>query len=529
MQEPQPSPSAAFGAQGGAAASPEALIARHRAEIDQRLEEGLRGIERSATALMREIASEVWRTAGGDKDEIRGTILDDLSHDEAIRSLIAHADERFQSLAVRTGKLEEQIAAISDSIRSTNDRLAQGVAVLAKLGAGGGGSEEASALRQQLAVVTRQVAAALQTLGERDQAIVETVRTRIREHGELITQETTRISKAMEAYVQHGVQAVGQLAGSVETQIATIAERDRELEERVLGAIGEQMRQLAEQLQLMYERMAIDTASLSESITSIGQRTEERSRAVGEYLHLLSDRIAVAQRETTTGIGQMVDQRVMGLAHMVRSDSEALRGEIARVAGEQDERIEAAIDRAIAARLDQAVARLESRFEETLMRLDARSDAAAAAMDLRWETAASAMDARLGGLSETLDDRITQLARLIRADNETLAQQIVADQDASKQALRAMKELQAQLPSEVIHLFEQRFASLAESIERSNEMLAKRIDRMGDQMGERQGNDIQVVIDRMGDAMHALASLGRTQETSGPAQAALSDPRIDLE
>jgi len=48
-------------------------------------------------------------------------------------------------------------------------------------------------------------------------------------------------------------------------------------------------------------------------------------------------------------------------------------------------------------------------------------------------------------------------------------------------------------------------------------------------MGERQGNDIQVVIDRMGDAMHALASLGRTQETSGPAQAALSDPRIDLE
>ena len=79
-----------------------------------------------------------------------------------------------------------------------------------------------------------------------------------------------------------------------------------------------------------------------------------------------------------------------------------------------------------------------------------------------------------------------------------------------------MKELQANLPAEVIEMVEQRFASLAESIERSNEMLAKRIDRMGEKIGERYDNDIQVVVDRMGDAMHALASLGRPEAPAAP-------------
>jgi hypothetical protein len=90
-----------------------------------------------------------------------------------------------------------------------------------------------------------------------------------------------------------------------------------------------------------------------------------------------------------------------------------------------------------------------------------------------------------------------------------------------------MKELQANLPTEVIGMVEQRFASLAESIERSNEMLAKRIDRMGAAIGERYDNDIQVVIDRMGDAMHALASLGRPGAQASATRAA--EPRIELE
>jgi hypothetical protein len=75
-------------------------------------------------------------------------------------------------------------------------------------------------------------------------------------------------------------------------------------------------------------------------------------------------------------------------------------------------------------------------------------------------------------------------------------------------------------------MVEQRFASLAESIERSNEMLSKRIDKMAEKIGDRYDNDIQVVVDRMGDAMHALANVGRTGAAPSPRGA---EPRLELE
>ena len=517
-------------------ASPEAMIASFRADVERRLEEGLQAIQQSAIALMREIASEVWRTAGGDKDDIRETILEELSRDQAIRALVTHTDERFQALAVRAARLEESIGTVAESVRTVSEQLADGVALLAKMGSTDGRiSDDASALRAQLAEVTEQVAAALGQLADRDQAIVDAVRTRIREHGELITQETARISGAMEGYVQHGVQAIGQLAGSMQGQVDVIADRDRELEERVTKLFSEQMRLLAEQLQLMYERMAIDTTSLGEQITHMGERTEERTRSIGEYLHLLNDRIGVASRESAGEVSRVVDARVMGLARMVRSDAEALRAELARVAAEQEATIAGTLEEretAVARMLDDRFAYVSdtvaeavaARSEETGARLEARWDEQARLVEARMSESSTELRDQLSSMTDALDGKITGLARLIRSDNETLAQQLVADQEASKQALRATKELQAALPNEVIEMVEQRFASLAESIERSNEMLAKRIDRMAETIGARHETDIQVVVDRMGDAMHALASLGRP-----PGGVETSDPRIELD
>jgi hypothetical protein len=50
-------------------------------------------------------------------------------------------------------------------------------------------------------------------------------------------------------------------------------------------------------------------------------------------------------------------------------------------------------------------------------------------------------------------------------------------------------------------------------------MLERKVDEMAARIGKRQDNEIQIVIDRMGDAMHALASLGRPQR----------EDRIELE
>lgn len=566
------------------------LMGAYQGTIQRQLEEGLSEIRRTANSLMHEIASEVWRAAGGDKDEVRSRILQELSRDQAIRSLIAHSDDRFQALSVRTARVEETLNMVAESLRGARDRLASSIEDLPTPGS----AEDAAMLRAQLAEVTRQVGEALGTLAERDQAIVDAVRVRVREHGELITQETTRIAHAMEGYVQHGVEAIGQLAGAMEAQVQTFGIREEEIAGRVGQAVEQQMTLLGEQLQLMYERLAIDTTAITDYVTVFAERGDEHVRSVGEYLHLLHDRVDVVTRDAVAELNHTLEERVMGLARMVRSDAEALQAELGRTTEAQDERLAQMLENvsdAVAAgatrivdelgskmreqteevvrsRIDEAVTRLEAHGDERSRTIDGQMDQALGAMDRNMirmtdvveghlerlegtvaERAARAVDVSLGerfddvlarlhaatgtleghrgemgrAVGESVDERMSSLARLIRSDNETLAQQIVADQEASKQALRAMKELQANLPAEVTEMVEQRFASLAESIERSNEFLTTRIDRMAEKLGERYDSDIKVVVDRMGDAMHALASLGR------PEDAAPDPTRIDLE
>jgi hypothetical protein len=312
-----------------------------------------------------------------------------------------------------------------------------------------------------------------------------------------------------------------------------------------------------------------------------------------ESVTFLGDRMGVETRERLEEMNRAFEAKVIGLANLVRSDSEALRREMVTTAEAHDGAIARMLDErltpvtetladsvaaSIEAKLDGSMAALAARTDEQAQLIDARTSETVSAIDRNLIRMVDALDEhfeRLGAgvgdraagaaelaigarfddvlarlhaaasvierenaetrgaieqtwshLDETrsaLDTRFVALAKLVRSDSETLAGQIVADQDVTKQALRAMKELQASLPSEVIQMVEERFGSLAESIERSNEMLAARIDRMADTIGQRQNDDIQVVIDRMGDAMHALASLGKEPGSRG------SGSRIEID
>ena len=524
----------------------EDVIAAYQGQIQRQLDDGLRAIRDTANTLMHEVAAEVWRTAAGDKHEVGDTILKELARDQAIRSLIAHSDERFQALAARTGRLEDTLNALNDGVRAAREQIEEATGVLASSPGAPPGSASTAQVRAELSQVTKQVASAFEALAERDRAIVETVNARIREHGDMIAKETTRISAAMESYVQHGVVAMGQLAGSTDTQVHSITTRDEHISDRVQATLDDRMAGLAEQLQLMYDRMASGTIALHEEML------------------FLSDRIGVDARETTQEIGRSVDSRARALAQLVRSDSEALRQELVRLTEAHDEQLARMLDgrlghvadaltrtastmaaevtgrirdemsQAIRLRLDETAARMEALAEDQSRLIDARMHEAVTAIDrnvVRLTDSVEGQFERMGRtagkeaaaeLAQVMDARIAGLAKLVRSDNEMLAEQIVADQEASKQSLRAMKELQASLPAEVVGMVEERLASLAESIERSNEMLLSRLDRMAERVGEQPGDEIQIVLDRMGDAMHALASLGK------PA-AQPSEPRIALE
>jgi hypothetical protein len=556
-----------------AAERAEAVIASYQEMIQEQLDEGLRSIQHAANTLMHDIAAEVWRSAGGDRDAVGSSILQELARDQAIRGLIAHSDERFQALAARTGRLEDTMNLLAESIRAAREQIERSAEAMAGAPASPLGVGQ---LRAQLEEVTRQVATAFRTLADRDQAIVETVQEQIREHGELITRETGRISQAMEAYVQQGVQAMGQLAGSADSSVEEFAHREEEVSGRVGELVDRQMSELGEQLQLLYDRTAIAVTSLHELVSSLGDRMSIESRKAGSEMREAvmgatreqgeetRETVFDAARVAATAINRTIEQRVTGLAELVRSDSEAIRDELVRRTAEVDERVAAILDERLAGAtdrtlevIDRNMIRMVDSLETHFERLSGQvSERAATSVDLAigarfddvlarlhesaavierggsevsgvlderfsaWDERFVSLDGRLSAWDEkfaSLDGRFTALAKLTRSDSEAIASQILADQEVTKQALRAMKELQASLPSEVIQMVEQRFASLAESIERSNEMLAHRIDRMAESLGQRQNDDIQIVIDRMGDAMHALASLGKGDPRGGPA------------
>ena len=219
--EPTPAPPSTAGLTPSAAERTELVRAAYQEMIQNQLDEGLRSIQHAANSLMHEIAGEVWRSAGGDKEAVASTILKELSRDQAIRALIAHSDERFQALASRTGRLEDTMNMLAESVRSAREQISRSADALAE--SGGGSPLGVGQIRAQIDEVSRQVAAAFKTLADRDQEIVETLQVRIREHGELITQETARISLAMQEYVSQGVEAMGRLAGSANSSLQAMS------------------------------------------------------------------------------------------------------------------------------------------------------------------------------------------------------------------------------------------------------------------------------------------------------------------
>jgi hypothetical protein len=88
----------------------EALIAASQAAITARLEEGLRAINQSAARLMRQVAAEVWRAAGPDaRKNLQTGVIGGLARDDALRGVLSHMDERYQTLHVEIARMEEAL------------------------------------------------------------------------------------------------------------------------------------------------------------------------------------------------------------------------------------------------------------------------------------------------------------------------------------------------------------------------------------------------------------------------------------
>jgi hypothetical protein len=458
--------------------------------VDDRLDEGIQAIEEQATGLMREIAAEMWRASAADVRPEQERIVSLLSRDQAIKSLVASSDERFQALALRTARLEDALGELAETGRSIRGAIERSTASIREIAESPGLEGIVDPLRAQVEEVERQILSTFERLDEHDHALAERLERMAEEH-------------------------------------AAVARDDDSVTERV--------RPLEEQLDVLYERVGIQGRSMQELQGALERLVEARTYGLAQLI-----------RSDSQVLRRLIDERAESRDSALRSSIEDRISELARVTEEQVAAltlgISAAIERNFARLIDGVAADLGSVAETVAQRA---ADAADVAVSSAFDRTIQRLDASISSIGEVgrthegspgeveqrmakhVDDRVSAIARLIRSDNRVLASKMAAspatdgDADTTKRTLRAVKELQASLAGDV----ERRFSSMAEQLHRETqstaeamvklaEVMGDRLDRLSVKIDEGYGNDLQIVIDRMSDAIQAMGR-GRRQGSGG--------------
>jgi hypothetical protein len=495
------------------------ISASLRRSIDGQLEEGLRALEEQATDLMREIAAEIWRASGNDMRPEQERIVSLLSRDQTIKTLIASNDERYQSLALRSARVEDAVNEVAEHGRTSRDAVEASLIAIREI-ADSPTLHGVEGVRSQLEQVEHHIAAALATMQDRDRAIVQTVTQQVQAHGQLLAEETAKVIGAIDAYVQTGAEAMGTLSQRVEEHAEALAEHDGTISQTVADRVATELAPVAEQLEMLAEQVGMHG------------RDQEQVRGA---------------------IERLVEARIMGVAQLIRADSEALRQLIEERTDVQVETIRETVDwrmAAFAERIDEKLGSIATEVASSVNETVASSvnETVASSLSSVGETVAR-MNAGVGsidGFDEMLaegqaaveerlrahiDDRMTAIARLIRSDNQALAsavreQQPITpseplDAELVRQTLRAIKELQAGLAEDVQTRVDANLRSISDQLHKETqsttesmvkvaEVLGEKIDRLSVRVDEGVGNDMQVVIDRMTDAIQAMSATRRS-------------------
>ena len=330
----------------------------------------------------------------------------------------------------------------------------------------------------------------------------------------------------MQSYVQGGAEAIGRLAQRIEEHAKLFVLQDHTITQHVIEAVNITGDDVMGQLELIKEKVGLHG------------RDQEQLQAA---------------------IERMIDARMRGLAELVRSDSMALQKLVEErmaapsfVMGEDGQLAfdEASLTRSIDQRMGALAQVVEERMdllERTIAeQVLALSNATAASMERNLERMAAAAGA-VDGLDEMVaegqqafEERHAEPHR--RADGADRAAGALGQPGAGRQGralndgrhrqtetldaellrsvLRSIKELQAGMASDMLGTIDVRFQQVADQLHREGqeqaesmlkvaEVLGQKIDRLSVRVDEGVGNDLQIVVDRMSDAIRAMSGVRR--------------------
>ena len=194
---------------------------------------------------------------------------------------------------------------------------------------------------------------------------------------------------------------------------------------------------------------------------------------VAEQLEMLSEKVGLHgrdQEQVRAAIERLVEARIMGVAQLIRADSEALRSLI-------EERTEVQAD-PIRETVDWRLAAFAERMDEKLGRASPREGPAAIEERLRAH----------------IDDRMTVDRQLIRSDNQALASAIreqeitpsePLDAELVRQTLRAIKELQAGLADDVQSSVDTQMRSISDQLHKETQSTTESMVKVAEVLGEK--------------------------------------------
>lgn len=448
-------------------------MAEYQRAVEERVEEGMRQIQQTAVGLMHEIAAEMWRASGSDTSDTQTRILNFISRDQAIKSLIQHSDERYQALSARTNRLEDALTGLAESTRALKEVMGRGAQSLHEAAASPA-LHGVEAIRSQLEQVEMHIAAAFEHISERDRALLETITARVKENGELVTQEAARTVEALQAYVKDGVDAMGRLAQRSEDNVDTIKQiaetQAQELRAGVEGSVA---------------TLRVGVEGTVESLQTGVEGTVESLRTG------LQEQVDALRSEVEARAGTIEDHVLS-----VREHDQGMADRIILNFNEKAEEIRQRTADALATHETWVLRTLDvsmSGFGQSLEAQGARDDERAAAQEARADERAAAREARNEELLErqadrtrdsvvllanevnrTMDARIHGLGQLVRSDSETLRRALVAAAEGHDHALtRALDEQLGQVTAAV--------GQVTETIEHSSSrLLDEAIRRIGD-------------------------------------------------
>ena len=317
-----------------------------------------------------------------------------LSRDQAIRSLITSSDERFQTLAVRTARLEDHLGDLAESERRTREAMEASATAIRDI-AGSPTLHGVDIVRTQLEQVELHIAEAFAHMDERDRHLTETVLNQVRDHGELIANETTRVVEAMQAYVQGGAEAVGRLAQRIEEHAQLFITQDHNITEHVREAVEEQTQELAGLLAMVHEKVGLHGREQEEMRSRVEHLIEARVRGLAELIRSDSNalRELIESRPETvtvdgsavdeTAVTRLIDDRLVAMGTLMQERMAALERtigeEVLALSTAMNASVERNLDRMVTAAgsvdgLDEMVAETQGAFQEQIDRPPGRPD-----------------------------------------------------------------------------------------------------------------------------------------------------------